>query len=181
MSDKQAQQAERYAQAVYQAVLEQWQSALDQVQAVLSKDPDLFAVLMDGSKGFDERAAALTAALPAGLPTEVVNLVKLLLQEGDLGLLPDVALALNRTVGGRQAPTKAEITSAVELSDKEKEALRGALTKQFGAQFGDLVFSFHVDAALMGGLRVRVGDRLIDTSIASRLATLRESLSSVVR
>ena len=182
MSDKQAQQAERYAQAVYQAVLEQWQSALDQVQAVLSKDPDLFAVVMDGSKDFGERAAALEAALPKGLPSEVVNLVKLLLQEGDLGLLPDVALALNRTVGGRQAPTKAEITSAVELSDKEKASLRGALTKQFEGRFGsDLVFSFHVDAALMGGLRVRVGDRLIDTSIASRLAALRESLSSVVR
>jgi F-type H+-transporting ATPase subunit delta len=178
MSDKQAQQAQRYAQAVYQAVLEQWQSALDQVQAVLSKDAELYALVMDGSKDFSERAKALEAALPAGLPPEVVNLAKLLLQEGDLGLLPDVALALNRTVGGREAPTKAEVSSAVELSDKEKEALRGALAKQFGS---DLVFSFHVDAALMGGLRVRVGDRLIDTSIASRLAALRESLSSVVR
>jgi F-type H+-transporting ATPase subunit delta len=178
MSDTQAQQAQRYAQAVYQAVLEQWQAALEQVQAVLSHNPDLFAVVMDGSKDFSERTKALEAALPAGLPTEVVNLVKLLLQEGDLGLLPDISLALNRTVGGRTAPVKAEITSAVALSAKEKEGLREVLTKQFGS---DLVFSFTVDAALMGGLRVRVGDRLIDTSIASRLAALRESFASVVR
>lgn len=177
MSDKQA-QAQRYAQAVYQAMLEQWQSALNQVQAVLSKDRDLYALVMDGSKDFSERAKALEAALPAGLPSEVVNLVKLLMQEGDLDLLADVGPALGRVVSGQKAPIKAEIASAVELSDQEKDDLRRALAKQFG---DDLVFSFAVNPALMGGLRVRVGDRLIDTSIASRLAALRESLTSVVR
>lgn len=177
MSDKQA-QAQRYAQAVYQAMLERWQTALNQVQSVLSKDRDLYALVMDGSKDFSERAKALEAALPAGLPPEVVNLVKLLMQEGDLDLLAEVGPALSRVVSGQKAPTKAEITSAVELSDKEKDDLRRALAKQFG---DDLVFSFQVNPALMGGLRVRVGDRLIDTSIASRLAALRESLANVVR
>ena len=177
MSDKQA-RAQRYAQAVYQAMLERWQSALDQVQAVLSKDRPLYTLVMDGSKDFGERAKALEAALPAGLPVEVVNLLKLLLQEGDLELLPEVAGALSRVGSGGAAPLKAEITSATELSDKDKNALRAALAKQYG---DDLIFSFYVDPALMVGLRVRVGDRLMDTSIASRLAALRESLTSVVR
>ncbi len=177
MSDKQA-QAQRYAQAVHQAMLERWQSALDQVQAVLSKDQTLYALVMDSSKDFGERAKALEAALPTGLPVEIVNLLKLALQEGDLDMLPDIAGALSRVGSGGAAPVKAEITSAGELSDKEKEALRASLTKQFG---NDLIFSFHVDPSLMGGLRVRVGDRLMDTSIASRLAALRESLTSVVR
>jgi F-type H+-transporting ATPase subunit delta len=177
MSDKQA-QAQRYAQAVFQAMLEQWQSALNQVQAVLAKDQTLNALVMDSSKDFGERAKALEAALPAGLPVEIGNLLKLMVQEGHLELLPEVAVALNQVGSGRRAPTKAEITSAVDLSEKDKEALRRTLAKEYG---DDLIFSFHVDPALMGGLRVRVGDRLIDTSIASRLAALRESLSSVVR
>jgi F0F1-type ATP synthase delta subunit len=50
--------------------------------------------------------------------------------------------------------------------------------KQFGA---DLTFTFRVDPALLGGLRVRVGDSLMDTSVASRLTALRESLTSAVR
>jgi F-type H+-transporting ATPase subunit delta len=177
MSDKEA-RAQRYAQAVFEAMLQQWQTGLDQVQALLGKDKKLSAVLMDGSKDFETRAKALEAALPKGLPAELVNLLKLLLQENDLELLPEVSTALGRVGSGQAAPVKAEITSAVELSSKDQEALRRALVKQFG---NDLVFSFHVDPALMGGLRVRVGDRLIDTSVASRLAALRESLTSAVR
>lgn len=177
MSDKQA-QAQHYAQAVYQAMLERWQAALEQVEDVLSKDSDLYALVMDGSKDFDERSKALLAALPNDMPQEVTNLLNLLLQEDDLELLPEVSEALGRVGSGQQAPTKAEITSAAELSEKDKNALRKSLVQQFG---DGLVFSFHVDPSLMGGLRVRVGDRLIDTSVASRLATLRESFSSAVR
>ncbi|MCC6454351.1 MAG: ATP synthase F1 subunit delta [Caldilineaceae bacterium] len=178
MDSKQA-QAQRYAQAVYEAMLEQWQSALNEVQAVLSKDQALYASLTDGSKDFNERLKALEAALPKkGFPVEIKNLLSLLLQNGNLELLSDVSAALGRIVSGQQAPTKAEVTSAAELSEQEKDALRQSLAKQFGA---GLTFSFHVDPALMGGLRVRVGDSLIDTSVASRLSALRESLASAVR
>ena len=176
--DNQA-QAQRYAQAVYQAMLEQWQSALGEAQAVLSKDQALSATLMDSSKDISERISALEAALPKkGFPAEVKNLLKLLVQDGNLDLLSDVNAALGRVGSGQQAPVKAEVTSAVELSEQEKDALRQSLVKQFGA---DLSFSFHVDPSLLGGLRVRVGDRLIDTSVASRLTALRESLTSAVR
>jgi F-type H+-transporting ATPase subunit delta len=171
-------QAQRYAQAVYQAMLEQWQSALNQVQALLSKDQALHATLSDGSKSFDERAKALEAALPKGLPNEIKNLLMVMLQDGSLDQLADVGAALTRTVSGQQAPTKAEISSAVELSAQEKESIRQSLAKQFG---GELTFTFDVDPSLLGGLRVRVGDRLIDTSVASRLTALRESLTSAVR
>ncbi len=177
MSDKHA-RAQRYAQAVFQAMLERWQSVLEEVSTSFSQDQKLFALLMNTSKDISERTKALEAKLPEGTPPEIANLLKLLLQEGDLELLPDVSSALAGVGGERHSSIKAEITSAAELSDAEKESLRTVLVKQYGS---DLVFSFYVDPSLMGGLRVRVGDRLIDTSIASRLAALRESISSVVR
>jgi F-type H+-transporting ATPase subunit delta len=177
MSGKQA-QAQRYAQAVLQAMLERWQAVLDELFETFSKDHETFALLMDASKDFAEREEALESALPDGTPFELVNLLKLLLQEGDLDLLSEISSALTLAASGQQAPTKADITSAMELPDDDKESLRQALIKQYG---DDLVFSFHVDPSLMGGLRVRVGDRLIDTSIASRLASLRESFASAVR
>lgn len=177
MSDKSA-RANRYAQAVFQAMLERWQAALGQASDVLSKDAGLAATLKDASKSQAEKSAALQAVLPSDTPAEVSNLLQLLIQSGDLELLPDISTALAQAATGKAAPTKAEVTSAAELSAGEKEQLQRSLA----AQYGDgLIFTFNVDAALMGGLRVRVGDRLIDTSIASRLAALRESLTSVVR
>ena len=83
-----------------------------------------------------------------------------------------------QVAAGKTEAQKAEITSAIELTDKEKDQLRKRLTDEYGA---GLTFSFSVDPSLMGGLRVRVGDRLIDNSVATRLAALRESIASVVR
>jgi F-type H+-transporting ATPase subunit delta len=161
MSEKSA-RANEYAQAIVAAMLERWQTALGQVAEALKQG----------------KAADIEAALPAGTPSEVVNALKLMQERGDLDLIDEVAANLTRSVGGQHEPIKAEIASAVPLSAEEEEQLR----KSLSAQYGDgLVFTFRVDPALMGGLLVRVGDRLIDTSIASRLSALRESLTSVVR
>jgi F-type H+-transporting ATPase subunit delta len=161
MSDKSA-RADQYAEAIIQAMLERWQSVLEQVADVLSKNPNL----------------DLNAAVPQGAPIELVNTLKLMQQQGDLDLIWDVAAALRSAIAGRSAPVKAEIVSATELDEKERTEIQHLLTEQYGE---GLQFSFRVDPALLGGLRVRVGDRLIDTSIASRLAALRESLTAVVR
>lgn len=161
MSDKSA-RANQYAQAIVQAMLERWQSALEQVGDALSKDSKL----------------DLDAALPKDAPIELMNTLKLMQQQGNLDLIQDVSAALGSAITGRSAPVKAEIVSATELDEKEREQIQHVLTGQHGE---GLQFSFRVDPALLGGLRVRVGDRLTDTSIASRLAALRESLASVVR
>lgn len=177
MSDKGA-KAERYAQAAFQALIERWRQAFAQVEEALSENQELYSLLMDGSRPFPERESALEKVVPPDAPLEFVNLLKLLVQEGDLDLLADLPAALTEVATSRGQPVRAEITSAVELSEEERDALRKALTQRYG---DGLVFGFNVDPSLMGGLRVRVGDRLIDMSVASRLAALRESVSSVVR
>ncbi len=177
MSD-QSVRATRYAQAVFQAMLERWQTSLGAVTNVLQGDQTLAATMKDSRQSDADKASALTAALPAETPVEVANLLKLLIQAGELDLLPDIANALSQVATGTAAPIKAEITSAVELSSEEQEKLRRSLAGQYGE---GLIFQFSIDPALMGGLRMRIGDRLIDTSIASRLSALRDSLTAAVR
>lgn len=177
MSDTQA-RAGRYAQAILQTMVERWQEALGQVQHTIAGDAALVGILNDMGKDSASKLAALEKALPAALPTEVKNFVRLLVQEGDFALLPQVSAALVQSASGRSGPLKAEITSAAELSPEEEADMRRMLTEQHGE---GMVFSFRVDPSLMGGLRVRIGDTLIDTSVASRLARLRESLAAVVR
>ena len=177
MNDKAA-KAQRYAQAAFQALIERWQSSFVQVIEALGQDEEAFTLLADGSRSFDERERALEKVMPEDAPLEFVNLMKLLVQENDIDLLPELPGALSAVATGARQPVRAEVTSAVELTDAEKDALRRALSQRYGA---DLVFSFHVDPSLLGGLRVRVGDRLIDTSVASRMTALKESVASAVR
>jgi F-type H+-transporting ATPase subunit delta len=161
MSDKSA-RATQYAQVIVQAMLERWQSALEQAADTLSAD----------------KKANVDALLPANAPLELVNALKVMHQQDDLDLLKDVSAALAQSVSGRVAPIKAEVVSAIELTSEEQEQLRNTLAAQHGE---GLVFSFKVNPALLGGLRVRIGDRLIDNSVASRLTALREALATVVR
>lgn len=175
---EQSVQARRYAQAVLHAMLEKWDSAINQVSEIIRSDRSLATKLHDSNLSAADKAKALDAALPENTPDEVANLVKLLAQDDELELLPDIASALAAAVTGQRTPQKAEIVSAVELSDEAQAQIRDKLTQEHGE---GLVFSFQVNPALLGGLRVRVGDHLTDTSVASRLATLRESLTSAVR
>jgi F-type H+-transporting ATPase subunit delta len=176
MSSKQ-ERVNRYAQALWLAQLERWQQAFDQLSKVLA-DAELAALLADGNKSGADKAAALAKMLPADFPAEIANLIKVMVDAGDSTLVADVAGRIAQIASGRSESVKAEITSAIELSDSEMDKLRKRLTDEYGA---GLTFSFAVDPSLMGGLRVRVGDRLIDNSVATRLATLRESIASVVR
>lgn len=176
MSSKQ-ERVNRYAQALWLAQLERWQIAFDQASSAVG-DKTLSALLSDGSKSSADKAAALEKALPAGFPAEILNLLKVMIDSGDAALVGDVGGRVAQAASGRSELIKAEVTSAIELTDAEKESLRKRLTEEYGA---GLTYSFSVDPSLLGGLRVRVGDRLIDNSVATRLATLRESIAAVVR
>ena len=70
----------------------------------------------------------------------------------------------------------AEITSAVELTSEERLAIQNRLIEQHGA---NLEFKFIVNPTILGGLVVRVGDKLLDTSLSSRMAAWRHSLGVV--
>jgi len=169
--------ADRYAQAILEAIVEQWQETLASVADALAQGNTL-AALNDPNKELDGRLAQLAALIPDNASAEMRNFLNMLAQEGDLHLLNSVITALRSSLSGQVAPQEAEIVSAVELGEAEKEQLRQQLT----AKHGDgLVFIFRVDPSLMGGLRVRVGDSLIDYTIASRLTALREAIASTVR
>ena len=91
----------------------------------------------------------------------------------DIGLLDDVEEALARIYRGEGAgPQRAVITTAVPLSEEEKDRIRARLSEQFGA----LEFVFQVDPDMLGGVIVRVGDTLIDDSVRGRLEALRQNL-----
>jgi F-type H+-transporting ATPase subunit b len=75
--------------------------------------------------------------------------------------------------GAELQGASAEITSALPLNDNEKDAVRKEITSKIGAQ----TVAFRVDPSILGGLVVRVGDRVVDASVSGKLGNLRQSLS----
>ena len=102
MSDKRA-TADRYAQAVLEAMVERWQSTLNSVAAAVAGDSKLAALLADPDKSADEKNKALAKVLPADTAPEISNLLKLLVQQGELTLIPEISEALARSASGQRA------------------------------------------------------------------------------
>jgi F-type H+-transporting ATPase subunit b len=67
----------------------------------------------------------------------------------------------------------AEVTSALPLSAEEKEAVRKDVLSKIGSQ---ATITFRVDPSILGGLVVRVGDKVLDGSVSGQLETMRQSL-----
>lgn len=167
--------AQTYAKVVFETALKDWLTGLGQVSATLSRSPGLQVQLTDPSKSFEARQAMLLPLLPADMPKPVRNFLLGMLANGDLNLLGEVVSDLRTMTAAAGGPRAmpAEVTSAVELTHEERLAIQNRLQEQFGS---GLDFKFTVNPSILGGLVIRVGDKLLDTSIASRMAALRQSL-----
>lgn len=93
-------------------------------------------------------------------------------ERADLGGMKDALAEIERA--GRKDRVDATVTSAVPLTDDERKAIEARLTARYG---NDLPITYEVDPGILGGLVVRVGDRMVDGSVAAKLGRLRQSLT----
>jgi len=167
----------RYAEAAFQLAsrddaIETWRRELEQADAAV--DGQLMDVLANPALPLDERLDAANRVL-ADLGQSVRNLVFLLVRRSRIEQLPRVVAEFIRLDERRQGITHATATSAAPLTDIERKALTARLEQMTG---GRIALETDVDAGLLGGLVVRVGDRLIDGSVRGRLERLRNQLAS---
>ncbi len=167
--------SEEYAKAIYELALETWTQQLARVQAALDRSPGLRQVLSDPQAKPADQREWLDRGLEEPLGPQVANFVLLLAQDGQIGQLEGILADLERLVRHGPKVQIAEITSAMPLTPAEEEKLREVLTRRFGS---DLEFRFGTDPSLLGGVHVRVGDQVIDGSVAGKLEALRDRLAA---
>jgi F-type H+-transporting ATPase subunit delta len=173
--------AKRYAQAAFELALESdalaaWTGALGRIAHFMS-DGDAARALLNGRVSRDVKHQLIDAGL-GDLPRTALNLAHILVNKGRIGLATEIAEQFTRMVEEHQGLSRAKATTAVDLSDTDREALLQRLRQSTGRQ---VLLETSVDPAILGGVVVQIGDRLIDGSTKSRLEALRDSLVGAVR
>lgn len=163
----------QYAKAVYELALESWQRDLQAVMKKLSTDPQLFASLSDENRSFADRQSQLDSVLPDGIEGRVRNFLYTLLKNGDIALLDRILLNLTRLSEKGPDVEIARVTTAVELTESEKQAFRERLIAKYGSNTD---VDFEIDESIIGGVIVQVGDQIIDGSVLTKLDAFRERL-----
>ncbi|WP_322795773.1 ATP synthase F1 subunit delta [Tepidiforma sp.] len=167
--------ARRYAQAAFELARERgevsrWRSDLVDIATVLV-DSQLAPVLADPKVPLEQRFAALERVLEVS--PLALNLAKLLVQKGRSLDARAVAEAFNRLADAYEGIAHAQVTTAVPLSEERLQEI----SRRIGEQLGETVVATNrVDPSIIGGAIIRVGDRLIDGSIRTRLKALRREL-----
>ena len=169
-----ADRVQSYVTAFYEAAVERWTSTLDGVAGALAKNPQLRGRLSAADVDFAARQRLLDGVIPPDADLPVRNLLYTLIQHDDVGSLSDIATALRaRARQTEVAPVQVDVVSAIALTVDQQRVLVEKLGAQYGA---GLAFSYRVDPSILGGLIVRIGDKLIDGSVASRLAAMKQAL-----
>lgn len=143
------------------------------VRGVVGANPAVAAFLASPAVGKKAKAAALDAALPRHSSELFRGLVSVLTRNGRLDLLPGIAAAYRDILEDRAGRVRVKVSAPVELTDAQQEELAGTLADLLKME---PILDVRVEPELLGGMVVQVGDRVIDTSVRTRLQTLRTLL-----
>ena len=167
--------AGRYASALFDLARDERQiesvsGSLDTVKAALAESPDLKALTTSPLVNRDEAAKAIAAAAGTlGLDPLTTRFLGVLAKNGRLSQLNAVIRTFAQLAAAHRGETTAEVTSAYPLKDDQLAALKAHLKGRGGR---DVAIDARVDPSILGGIVVRLGSRMIDASIKTKLNNL---------
>ncbi|MDP5306444.1 F0F1 ATP synthase subunit delta [Paracoccus spongiarum] len=174
--------AGRYAQAVFDIVKEQ-----GGLEALARETGDLGAALADSAElrdlissplySRDQQSRAIGAlGEKMGLSATLANTMQLMARNRRLFVLPQLVRQLQALIAEERGEVTAEVTSAIALTDDQQARLRDTLAQKSGKT---VKLNTRVDEGLIGGMIVKLGSQMIDSSIRSKLASLQNTMKEV--
>ena len=174
--------ASRYAKAVFDLAKEEKsvakvESDLEALTAVLKESADFNALIQSPVYSRDQQSASVAAiAKKMGLTEVMTNVLGLMAAKRRLFVLPQLVAALRDAIAADKGEVTADVTSAKALTKTQSDKLAKTLAARFGK---DVKINAAVDESLIGGLVVKVGSKMIDTSIRSKLNSLQNAMKEV--
>ncbi len=169
----------RYAKALFDLAKDEGriaavESDLKSLKAMLASSPDLRTLLASPKFGAADKAKGLAGvAAKAKLNATTQKFLGLLAANGRAGALASVITSFEALSAIHRGAVSAEVTSAVALTAAQSKGVASALRQALGK---DPEITTRVDASILGGIKVRVGSRLYDASLKSKLDQLKFAL-----
>lgn len=151
-----------------------WAEQLQRLANVAAQ-PDARVVMTDPRLSDTQRVSIFLSAVQPAVDKYFENFVALLTTNDRLLLLPQIAKQFEALKDTAEGVAQANITSAFPMSEDQVSQLIALLEPKFGLKLKPHVT---VDAALIGGVRVHVGDQVLDTSVQAQLVRMRDTLAA---
>ncbi|WP_028110371.1 F0F1 ATP synthase subunit delta [Ferrimonas futtsuensis] len=170
--------ARPYAKAAFEFAVEhqaidKWQGQLDFAAAVAENDA--IAELLNGAIAVDQLAEIFIKVCDENLDEFGQNLVKVMAENGRLAVLPQVATLFKQMADEQASLVEADVVSATELSDEQKQKIAESLEKRLERK---VKLNCTVDPQLIAGVVINAGDLVIDGSVRGKLNRLADTLQS---
>ncbi len=171
--------AARYATALFDLAnetnaIDAVKADLERFDALIADNPDLNRMVRSPVFSADEQLAALGAVLDkAGIGGVAAKFLKLVTSNRRLFAARDMIKAFGNLVAKHRGETTAQVTVAEELKPEHVEALRAALKQVSGK---DVDLDIKIDPAIIGGLVVKLGSRMVDTSLRTKLNAIKHAM-----
>jgi F-type H+-transporting ATPase subunit delta len=169
--------AGRYATALFELArdnkaVDAVKKDLDQFDALANGSADLNRLVRSPVFGADEQLKALSAILAkAGITGLAANFLRVITTNRRLFAVRDMIRAYRALVARHKGEVTAQVTVAEKLNDKNLDALKSALKSVTGGK--DIDLDVNVDPAIIGGLIVKVGSRMVDSSLRTKLNSIK--------
>jgi F-type H+-transporting ATPase subunit delta len=153
------------------------EQGLDKLVALASENQDFARFLRSPVINTEEKAQAMHALLEkAKAHTTVGNFVKVIARNGRLFALQAIVDAFKALAAGHRGEVAADVTSAAPLTAAQVKALADTLKAKIGKS---VALTQHVDPSLIGGLVVKVGSQMIDSSLKTKLTAMKIAMKEV--
>ncbi|KAK48475.1 F0F1 ATP synthase subunit delta [Caballeronia sp. LZ029] len=173
--------ARPYAEALFRVAetgdLAGWSTFVEEL-AQVARLPEVESVASSPKVNRQQIADLLLAAVKSPLAqgnAQAKNFVGMLVENHRLSLLPEIAVQFDELKNAREGAADAHIVSAFPLEGEQLNDLVASLERKFQRKLKPIV---EIDQSLIGGVRVTVGDEVLDTSVRARLASMQTALTA---
>ncbi|BDX20699.1 ATP synthase subunit delta [Polynucleobacter sp. TUM22923] len=171
--------ARPYAEAIFQSAKPaDFASFIDQLNelAQLAALPEVAGLSNNPKVSATDLGKLLSGMMKTKLDGKVASFLSLVIQSHRLSAMPEIASQFEGMKNKSEGAAEVMITSAFPLEGSALNDLLSSLKKRFGGK--ELRPTIQVDPALIGGVRIQVGDEVMDSSVKARLAQMQISLSA---